>query len=49
MSKSYGITDNSLDMLNRSWMAADLSVDPVRVLETLINNLAGMIFRCWTD
>lgn len=37
------------DMLNKSWMAIDMRVDPIRVLENLINNLQGMIFRCSLD
>lgn len=39
----------ALDMRSRSWMAANLQVDSVRVLETLINNLEGIIFRCRLD
>ncbi|RTL54181.1 MAG: bifunctional diguanylate cyclase/phosphodiesterase [Rhodocyclaceae bacterium] len=35
--------------LARSWMAAELRVNPARVLQTLVNNLDGMVFRCRMD
>lgn len=35
--------------LAQSWMAAELRVNPMRVLQTLVNNLDGMIFRCKLD
>ena len=35
--------------LARTWMAAELRVNPARVLQTLVNNLDGMIFRCRMD
>ncbi|GAB2180616.1 hypothetical protein DLREEDagrD3_08390 [Denitratisoma sp. agr-D3] len=35
--------------LAHTWMAAELRVNPVRVLQTLVNNLDGMIFRCMLD
>jgi diguanylate cyclase (GGDEF)-like protein/PAS domain S-box-containing protein len=35
--------------LARTWMAAELRLNPARVLQTLVNNLDGMIFRCQMD
>lgn len=36
-------------LLACTWMAAELRVNPARVLQTLVNNLEGMIFRCRMD